>query len=114
MPCVITRVFLSIRMLMLWSRLAQRTAATILVAASVQKVGGFAAEQLDGVHRRHREAGAVDETADVAVEADVAEVELARFDLGRILLVEISVGDDLGVTEQRIRIEVELRVERFD
>jgi len=37
--------------------------------------------ELDDVHRRHGEAGAVDHAADVAVEADVVEVELGRGDL---------------------------------
>jgi len=37
-------------------------------AAHVEEVGGLAAKQLDGVHRRHRQAGAVDQAADVAVQ----------------------------------------------
>ena len=37
-------------------------------AAHVEEVGGRAAVELDDVHGRHREAGAVHQAADVAVE----------------------------------------------
>jgi hypothetical protein len=47
-------------------------------------------------------------------EADVGEVELAGFDFGRVFLVEVAQGDDLGVAEQRVAVEVELGVERHD
>src|SRR5689334_20886177 len=52
-------------------------------AADVEEVGGLAAFQLDDVHRRHGEAGAVDHAADRAVELDVAEVVFRRLDLHR-------------------------------
>ena len=45
-------------------------------AADVEEVGGLAAVELDDVHRRHGQAGAVDHAADVAVELDVVEVVL--------------------------------------
>ena len=54
-------------------------------AADVEEVRRLAARQLDDVHRRHRQAGAVDHAADVAVEADVVERELRRLDLERVL-----------------------------
>ena len=81
-------------------------------AADVEEVRGLGAEQLDGVHGRHREPGAVHEAADVAVERDVRKIELRRLDLGGVLLVEVAHGDDVGMPEERIRIEVELGVER--
>ena len=81
-------------------------------AADVEEVRRLAAEQLDRVHRRHREPGAVDEAADVAVERDVREIELRRLDLRRVLLVEVAHLDDVRMAEQRVAVEVELRVER--
>src|SRR5690606_18091032 len=81
-------------------------------AADVEEVRRLAAEQLDRVHRRHREARAVDQAADVAVELDVGEVELRRLDLGRVFLVEVAQFDDLGMPEQRVGVEIQLRVER--
>ena len=45
-------------------------------AADVEEIGRLAAVQLDQVHGRHRQAGAVDHAADVAGEGDVVEVEL--------------------------------------
>ena len=79
---------------------------------NVEKVRGLAAVELDHIHRRHRESGAVDETADVAVERDVREVEFRGLDLGRVFLVQITHRDDVGMTKKCVRVEIELRVER--
>jgi hypothetical protein len=54
-------------------------------AADVEEVGGLRAIQLDDVHRRHGEAGAVDHAADLAVERDVVEVELRGLELLGVL-----------------------------
>jgi hypothetical protein len=59
-------------------------------AADVEEVGRLAARQLDDVHRRHRQAGAVDHAADVAIELDVVERELRRLDLERVLFAEVA------------------------
>src|SRR6218665_4039449 len=80
--------------------------------AHVQEVGRRAAEQLDGVHRGHGQAGAVDQAADVAVHADVGQVELRGQHFGRVFFPEIAVGHDLGVAPQRVGVEVALGVER--
>jgi hypothetical protein len=83
-------------------------------AAHVQEVGRLGAEQLDGVHGGHGQAGAVHQAADVAVQRDVGQVELAGFDFGRVFFVEVAQGHDLGVAEQRVAVEVELGVQRGD
>ena len=72
-------------------------------AADVEEVGRLAAEQLDGVHGRHRQAGAVDQAADVAVQADVGEVELAGLDLGRIFFVEVAQATISGWRNSALR-----------
>ena len=59
-------------------------------AAHVEEVCRAAAEMLDDVHRGHRQAGAVDEAGDVAVELDVIEAELAGLDFQRRFLVQIA------------------------
>src|SRR3546814_20857455 len=46
-------------------------------AADVQEIGREGAVQLDDVHRRHREPGAIDHAADVAVELDIGKVIFA-------------------------------------
>ena len=69
---------------------------------------------LDDVHRAHREAGAVDEAGDVAVEGDVAERELGGFDFFGIFLVEVAQGDDLGVAVEGVGVEGDLRIEGED
>src|SRR3546814_6597858 len=60
-------------------------------AAHVQEVGRLAAEQLDGVHGGHGQACAVDQAADVAVQLDVGQVELAGFDFSRVFF-----GQEIG------------------
>ena len=69
---------------------------------------------LDHVHRRHREAGAIDDAADFAVEADVIQAVLMRLRLARIALRGVVHVDDVAATEQRIVVEGHLRVERED
>src|SRR3954453_1312652 len=59
-------------------------------AAYVEKVRGLATLELDDVHRCHRQAGAIHHAADRSVELDVAEVELGRFDLHRVLFREVA------------------------
>jgi hypothetical protein len=53
-------------------------------AAHVEEVRRLAAVQLDDVHRRHRQAGAVDQAADIPVERDVGlrSCSLARSSIG--------------------------------
>src|SRR5690606_21966036 len=83
-------------------------------AADVQEVGRLAAEQLDRVHGGHGQTGAVHQAADIAIELDVGQVELAGFDFSGIFFVQIAVGQDIGMAEQRVRIEVELGVQGDD
>ena len=80
-------------------------------AANVEEVGREFAVQLDDVHRRHGEAGAVDHAADVAVELDIGEVILAGFDFGRVFLGLVAQLGQILVAEQRVRIEAHLGVE---
>src|SRR5438874_6699313 len=84
----------------------------IRAAADVQEVRRLPSRQLDDVHRRHRQAGAVHHAADVAVEMDVIEIELRRFDLERILLAEIAQLLDVWMTIERVVVEGHFRVER--
>jgi hypothetical protein len=71
-----------------------------------------AAVQLDQVHRRHRQAGAVDHAGDVAVERDVVEVVLAapRRSIG--LPGEVAQRGERLLAEQRVVLDVDLAVER--
>src|SRR5690606_25168259 len=82
--------------------------------AHVQEVGGFATEQLDGVHGRHGQARAIDQAADVAVELNIGQVIFAGLDFRRVFFLQVAVGNDIGVAEQRIRVEIELGVQRLD
>ena len=59
-------------------------------AADVEEVRRLAAGPLDEVHRRHRQAGAVDHAADRAVELDERQPGLARLLSAGCLLVGIA------------------------
>src|SRR5690606_28276168 len=83
-------------------------------AADVQEVGRLAAEQLDGVHGGHGQAGAIDQAADIAVQLDVGQVELAGFDLGGVFFGQVAVLDDFRMAVQSIGVEVELGIQRDD
>ena len=80
--------------------------------AHVEKVRRAAPIELGNVHGRHRQAGAVDEAADIAVERDVREIEFRRLDFRRVFFIEVAHGDDVGMTEQRVVVEIHLGVER--
>ena len=88
------------------------TRSLVGAAADVEEVGRLAAVELDDVHGRHGEAGAVDHAADVAVELDVVEAVLGGLELGRVFLVRVAQRLDLLVAEERVVVEVHLGVER--
>ena len=81
-------------------------------AADVEEVRRLAASQLDHVERRHREARAVDDAADVAVEADVGEAAVGGVGLARIFLALVAQLRDVRAAEQRVVVERHLGVER--
>src|SRR6185437_12318152 len=83
-------------------------------AADIEEVGGLAAIELDDVHGRHGEAGAVHHAADAAFELDVVERVLRRLELGGVLLGLVAHLLDLLVAEERVVVEIHLGVERDD
>ena len=80
-------------------------------AADVEEVGGLGAVELDDVHRRHREAGAVDHAADLAVERDVVEVEFGGFEFLGVLLGLVAQRHDVLLAVHRVAVEAHLGVE---
>ena len=82
--------------------------------AHVQEVGRLSAEQLDGVHRGHGQTGTVHQAANVAIQADVGQIELGSLDFGRIFLVQIAQRNDFGQAEQGVGVEVELGIQGDD
>src|SRR5690606_37748058 len=83
-------------------------------AADVQEVGRLAAEQFDGVHGGHSQAGDIHQAADIAVELDVGQTKLASFDFDGVLQVKIAILDDFGLMVQGVGIKVELGVQSND
>ncbi len=69
-------------------------------------------QQLDDVHRRHRQAGAVDHTADRTVEPNIGQAVLARLAFGRGLLVQVPHFGDIGMAEEGVVVDHHLPVER--
>src|SRR5262249_50589084 len=82
-------------------------------AADVEEVGGLAPGQLDDVHSRHRQPGAVDHAGDVAVELDVVEVVFRGFDLERRFFVEVAQLRVFFVAVERVVVKIDLRVQRL-
>ena len=80
-------------------------------AADVEEVRRLHAVELDDVHRRHGEAGAVDHAADRAVERDVVEIVLRGFDLLGVLFGDVAQCRHVGMAEQRVVVEADLGVE---
>jgi hypothetical protein len=76
-----------------------------------RKLAGLFAVELDDVHRRHGEAGAVDHAADRAVERDVGEVVFRGLDLLLVFLGLVAQRDDVRVAEERVVVERHLGVE---
>ena len=55
-------------------------------AADIEEVGGFTTGMFDHVHGRHRQTGAVDDAADVAVEPDVTQATVGGVTLALVFL----------------------------
>ena len=77
------------------SRNAVATCSALAPPPTSRKLAGSPPLQLDRVHRRHRQAGAVDHAADVAVELDEGDAGALRFDLGSFSSA-ISRSDSCG------------------
>src|SRR5690606_9420804 len=77
----------------------------------IEEIRGLATGELDHVHRRHREAGAVDHAADVAVHGHVIEIVRARRGFSRVLLRIVAHRGEIGMAELRVVIRVDLAVE---
>jgi hypothetical protein len=86
----------------------------VRAAADVEEVGRESAVQLDDVHRRHGEAGAIDHAADVAVELDVGEVIFRRLDLHRIFFGQVAKLGEVLVAEHGVAVERDLGVKHHE
>ena len=62
----------------------------IRAAADVEEIGRLAAVQLDEIHRAHRQAGAVHQAADRAVELHVAQPGRLGSDFGRLFFGDVA------------------------
>ena len=77
-----------------------------------RKLAGLAARLGDDVERRHAEAGAVSEDADVAAELDVGEALLLGHRLLGVLGRPVGKLGELGMAKERVVVDRRLRVER--
>jgi len=78
----------------------------------VEKNRRTAAVMLDDVHRCHREPGPVHEARDVAVEFDVIQVELARFDSSGASSPRSRMAWISGCPIKRVVVETHFCIER--
>ncbi len=80
-------------------------------AADVEEVGRLATVQFDDVHGGHGQAGAVDQTADVAVQRDEVEIVAGRLHFGLVLLAPVAVREHLRLAEVGVVVEAHLGVQ---
>ena len=92
---------------------ASTTPSARAAAAEVAEVRGLAADVRDDVHRRHGETRAVAADADGAVELHVRDALLARERLERVGSRGVAHLGDVGMAEERVVVDGELRVERL-
>ena len=90
----------------------RRNLVGLRAAADIQEVGRLAAVELDDVHRGHRQPGAVDHAADLAVQVDVGEVVAPRLALAGVFLVGIAQLGNVRVAEERVVVHRNLAVQR--
>src|SRR5207248_11208058 len=83
-------------------------------ATDVEEVSGIAAIEFDDVHRSHGQAGAINETGNISVQADVIESVFGRLDLARIFFRDIAHGGHFRMSKQGVVIESKFRIERQD
>ena len=81
-------------------------------AAHVKEIGWAAAGVLNNVHRRHRQARAVHHAGNRAIQLDVIQRVLAGLDFQRVFLRRVAQSLDVRMTEQRVIVERDLRVQR--
>src|SRR3989338_7704639 len=81
-------------------------------AAHVEKIRRASAGLLDHVHRRHRQARAVHETADIAGHGYVAQAQAPRACLALIVFVGTLHELRIRPAKERVVVEYDLRVER--
>jgi len=70
--------------------------------------------ELDDVHGGHGQTSAVDQAADVAVQLNVVEVELAGGHLSGVLLAFVSERKDLLLSEFGVVVKAQLGVQGHD
>jgi hypothetical protein len=84
----------------------------IRASAHIEEVGRHTARVLDDVHGGHGEAGAVHHATHGSIQLDVIEVVLRSFDFQRIFFRRIAQGLDVGMTKERVVVEIHFRVQR--
>ncbi len=91
---------------------ASATRSAVVPPPTSRKLAGAPPCSLHQVHGRHRQPGAVDHAADVAVQGDVVEVVLGGGRLARVFLADVAQLQQFRVPVQRVVVEVDLGIQR--
>ncbi len=67
---------------------------------------------LDDIHGRHGQTGSVDETANIAIQFDVAKPRVGRANLSRFFFVQISQFFQVGVAKESVVVEGDFSIQR--
>ena len=84
----------------------------IRTAAYVEKVGGASAGELDTVHRRHRQAGAVDHAADFSGQTDEVQAGFSCLDFVGGIFLGVAKSGKLGMLRDTVVVEDDFGIGR--
>ena len=68
--------------------------------------------QRNRIHGGHRQSGAVDDAADVAVESNIVETVAGGFDFLRVFFIKVAVAGDFRVAVDRVAVKRHFRIDR--
>ena len=68
--------------------------------------------ELDQIHGRHRETGAVDHARDVAIQRDIVEIVLAGLVLLFVFLAGVAPLQQSLLSKQRVAVQIDLGIQR--
>src|SRR6185295_6394564 len=83
-------------------------------SAGVQKIGRTSTGELYDIHGGHRQARAVHQAGDVAIQFDVGQPEAGSLHFQGIFLVQIAQLDQVLVTKHGVIVQIHFGVERVD
>ena len=83
-------------------------------AAHIQEIGRISACDLDDVHGRHRQSGAIHHASDISIQANVIDAVSGSLDFERILLIEIAQRQQVFMPVNGIVVKIHFGIQRIE